>query len=120
VRPVAASHAAIHATPQRILIQCLGKVFKTLKKHHAEEYRLTNVRKFWIVENSLESVLTRPDVIDSMFSSDIDSMYQNMDQDTVILSVSIELERAAQIVHADDFAVVIYDTIYGNADDEVK
>jgi hypothetical protein len=40
-------------------------------------------------------------------------MYPNMDQETVILSVSIELETAAQIVHADGFSVVIYDTIYG-------
>jgi hypothetical protein len=71
-----------------------------------------------IVENSLEVVLSLPAVLTDMFSSDKDSMYQNMDQGCVIDATSAELRRAAGIVGADAFFVVIYDTIYGNPADQ--
>jgi hypothetical protein len=47
-------------------------------------------------------------------------MYQNMNQDAVIHCVGVETQRAAMLIGADSFYIVIYDTIYGNADDEVS
>jgi hypothetical protein len=53
---------------------------KTLKNFHHKEFKETGIRKFWIVENSLDVVLSLSETLTSMYSSDIDSMYQNMDQ----------------------------------------
>jgi hypothetical protein len=117
-RPVAASHRSVTAVAQRILTQVLGLVLNTLKDFNAREFAETDIRKFWIAENSLEVVLSLPAVLADMFSSDIDSMYQNMDQDCVIEATSAELRRAAGIVGADAFFVVIHNTIYGNPADQ--
>lgn len=117
-RPVAASHRSVTAIPQRVLTQILGLVLNTLKEFHASEFRTTGIRRFWIVENSLEVVLSLPAVLTDMFSSDIDSMYQNMDQNCVIEATSAELRRAAGIVGAVSFVIVIHNTIYGNPADQ--
>jgi hypothetical protein len=76
-------------------------------------------RKFWIIENSLDLVLSLPEKLTDIFSSDIDSMYQNMDQNCVIEASSNEIRRAAHIVGADSFFVVIHNAIYGNKSDQV-
>jgi hypothetical protein len=117
-RPVAATHKSIFAIPQRILSQCLEKVMKSLKDFHHKEFKETKIRKFWIVENSLDVVLSLPETLTDMFSSDIDSMYQNMDQNCVIHSTSEELKRAANIAKADGFFVVIANTGLGNPADQ--
>jgi hypothetical protein len=117
-RPVAASHRSIFAIPQRILSQCLELVMKTLKESHHKEFKETKIRKYWIVENSLDVVLSLPETLTHMYSSDIDSMYQNMDQECVIKSTSEEILRAAEIIGADGFFVVIGNTIYGNKVDQ--
>lgn len=117
-RPVAATHRSIFAIPQRILSECLGLVMKTLKEFHYKEFRDTKIRKYWIVENSLDVVLSLPETLTHMYSSDIDSMYQNMDQNCVINSTSEELLRAAEIIGADSFFVVIENTTHGNKVDQ--
>jgi hypothetical protein len=65
-RPVAAAHRAVQSIPQRILSQCLEKVMKTLKDFHHKEFQETGIRKFWIVENSLDIVLSLPETLTSM------------------------------------------------------
>jgi hypothetical protein len=118
-RPVAAMHRSMFAVPQRILTQALALVMKTSKEFHAKETRETGIRKFWIVENSLEIILSRPDKLTSMYSSDIDSMYQKMEQTNVIDSTSEEIRRAALIVQADAFFIVVGDTSLSNKVDQV-
>jgi hypothetical protein len=54
----------------------------------------------------------------SMSSFDIDSMYQNMDQDCVIRATSEEIGRAASIVVADGFFVVLGTKSLGNRVDQ--
>jgi hypothetical protein len=53
-----------------------------------------------------------------MTSSDIDSMYQNMDQDCVIRATSEEILRAAEIIGADCFFVSLGNTSHGNKSDQ--
>lgn len=81
---MAATHKSVLAVPQRILSRALEVVMKTLKDFHHTEFKETKIRKFWILENSLEVVLSLPKTIIDIYSSDIDSMYQNMDQQCVI------------------------------------
>jgi hypothetical protein len=47
----------------------------TLKDFHSKEFKDTGIRRYWIVKNSLDIILSLPEVVTSMFSSDIDSMY---------------------------------------------
>jgi hypothetical protein len=112
-RPVAATHRSILALPQRILTKALSTVMETLKDFHAKEFKETGIRKFWIVENSLEFILSLPETLTSMFSSDIDSMYQKINQDNVIESTADEIRRAASIIGADSFFIAIGDTSLG-------
>jgi hypothetical protein len=118
-RPVAATHRSVFAISQRVLTQALALVMKTLKEFHAKEFKDTGVRKYWIIENSLEVILSLPDVLTSMFSSDIDSMNQKMNQPNVIDSTTEEIKRAASIIGADSFFVVVGDTALGNKVDQV-
>jgi hypothetical protein len=113
-RPVAAMHNSVFAIPQRVLSQCFELVLKTLKNFHHKEYKETKIRKFWIVENSLDVVHSLPKTMFDMFSSDNDSMYQNMDQNCVIESTSTEVLRAAEIAQADGFFVVVNNTSLKN------
>jgi hypothetical protein len=117
-RPVAATHRSVLEVPQRLLSQCLEKVMKTLRDFHYKEFQETKIRKYWIVENSLDVVTTLPEIITSMTSSDIDSMYQNMDQDCVIRATSEEIMRAADIVGVDCFFVSLGNTSHGNKTDQ--
>jgi hypothetical protein len=80
---------------------------RTLKEFHHKEFSETKIRTYWIVENSLEVAL------------DIDSMYQNMDQSTVIDSTSEKVLRAANIAQADGFFVAIQNTCHGNKIDQI-
>lgn len=114
---MAATHESVFAVPQRILSRALEVVMKTLKDFHYNEFKETKIGKFWIVKNSLDVVLTLPESLTDIYSSDIDSMYQNMDQTCVIRSISEEVTRAANIVYADGFFVVISNTCFGNTDD---
>lgn len=118
-RPVAATHRSIFAIPQRVLTQALSLVMKTLKEFHAKEVRDTGIKRYWIVENSLEIILSLPEVLTSMISSDIDSMYQKMNQPNVIESTTEEVRRAASIIGADSSFVVVGDTALGNKIDQV-
>jgi hypothetical protein len=97
-RPVAATHRSVLATPQRILSQCLELVMKSLKEFHHKEFKETQIKKYWTVENRLDVVLSLPEVLTDKYFSDIDSMYQNMDQNCIIQATSIEIRRAAKIV----------------------
>jgi hypothetical protein len=117
-RPVAATHRSILALPQRILTQALGVVMKTLKEFHAKEFQETGIRRYRIVENSLDIVLSLPKVLTSMNSSDILSMYQKMNQENVIESTAEGIRRAATIAGADSFFVAIGDTFFGNHTDQ--
>jgi hypothetical protein len=117
-RPVAATHRSILALPQRILTQALGVIMKTLKEFHAKEFQETGIRRFWVVENSLDIVLSLPEVLTSMYSSDIDSMYQKMNKENAIKSTAEELQRVATITGADSFFVVIGYTSLGNHIDQ--
>jgi hypothetical protein len=83
-RPVAATHRSVLALPQRILTQALALVMNTLKEFHAKEFGETNIRRYWIVKNSLDIILKLPENVTNMFSSDIDSMYQKTNQENVI------------------------------------
>lgn len=76
------------------------------------------IRKYWIVKNSLEVILSLPKVLTTMFSSDIDSMYQKMNQSNVIDSTAEEVRQAATIIGADSFFVVVGDTSLGNKIDQ--
>jgi hypothetical protein len=53
-----------------------------------------------------------------MYSSDIDSMYQKMNQENVIESTAEEIRRVATIAGADSFFVAIGDTSLGNHTDQ--
>jgi hypothetical protein len=117
-RSVTACQGTASKIPHRIIAQCLRLVLNTLKEFHAKELRETGLRKWWTVENSLEYVLARPEIIKDLFSSDIESMFSKMDQATVFNAVSTEVRFAAQLVHANAFFVVIYDTRLGNSADE--
>lgn len=90
---------------------------KTLEEFHAKEFQETGIRRIWVVENSLDIVLSLPEVLTSMYSSDIDSMYQKMDQKNVIKCTAEEIQRAATITGADSFFVAIGDTSLGNHTD---
>jgi hypothetical protein len=68
------------------------------------------------VENSLDIILTLPEVLTSMFSSDIDLMYQKMNQNNVVKATSKKIRRAASIADADAFFIVVRDTALGNFD----
>jgi hypothetical protein len=118
-RPVAATHRSMFAIPQRVLTQALGLVMKALKEFHAKEFKDTGLRKYWIVENSLEIILSLPETVTSMYSSNIDSMYQKMNQNNVIESTSEEIRRATAIIQADAFFIVVGDTSLGNTIDQV-
>jgi hypothetical protein len=118
-RPVAATHRSLFSVPQRILTQALGLVMKTLKNFHAEEFQRTGIRRYWIVENSLDIILSLPEVLTSMFSSDIDSMYQKMNQDNVIKATAEGIQRAASLINADAFFIVVGESILGNKVDQV-
>ena len=113
-RPVAATHRSVFQLPQRILTQALSLVMKALRDFHAEEFRTTKLRKYWIVENSLDIILSLPECLVSMVSSDIDSMYQKMDQTNVIDRLREEIVRAASITGADSFFIAIGNTVLGN------
>jgi hypothetical protein len=117
-RPVAATHNSVFAVPHRILTQALALVMKSLKEHHSLEFTNTGIRRYWIVENSFDVMLSLPPVLISMFSSDIDSMYQKMNQGKVSESTAEEIRRAAAIVGADSFFVVVGDTALGNQIDQ--
>lgn len=119
-RPVAACQESVLEALQRVLSQCLLLVFETLRDHHQKELELTGLRKWWIVVNSLEYVLKRPEVIGHIQSSDIDSMFSKMDQTTVRLTVNEVIRSAAQVVQANGFYVVLYNTVNGNHDDEAS
>jgi hypothetical protein len=57
-------------------------------------------------------------MIEDLFSSDIDSMFSKMDQETVYHAVKTEVLFAAQVAKANAFFVVLYDTIHDNAADK--
>lgn len=116
-RPVAATHRSVLSLPQRLLTQALHLVMQTLRDFHAEEFRTTKIRKYWIVENSLDIILSLPENLVHMVSSDIDSMYQKMDQENVIKQLRTEIQRAASIVGADSFFLAIGNTSLGNSID---
>jgi hypothetical protein len=118
-RPVAATHRSIFEIPQRVLTQALSLVMKTLRDFHAQEFRDTVIRRYWIVENSIDIILSLPKVLTSMYSSDIDSMYQKMNQSNVMDNTTEEIRRAATIIGADAFFVVVGDTCLGNKIDQV-
>jgi hypothetical protein len=101
-----------------ILTQALALVMKTLKTFHSREFAKTGIRKYWIVENSFDIILSLPEVLTSMYSSDIDSMYQKTNQGNVTDATSKELRRAASIVGADAFFIVVGDTALGNKVDQ--
>jgi hypothetical protein len=63
-------------------------------------------------------ILSLPDVLTSIYSFDIDSMYQKINQTNVIDSTTEEIRRAASIIGADFFFVVIDDTALGNKIDQ--
>jgi hypothetical protein len=96
-RPVAATHRSIFSVPHRVLTQALGLVMKTLRDFHTKEFKETGIRRYWIVENSLDIILSLPEVLTSMYSSDIDSMYQKMNQANVLKNTTEEIRRAADI-----------------------
>jgi hypothetical protein len=118
-RPVAATHRSMFAVPQRTLTQALALTMKTLKDFHSKEFKDTGIQKYWIVENSLDIILSLPEVFTSMYSSDIDSMYQKMNQTNVIDLTAEEVKRAASIIDADSFFIVVGDTSLGNKIDQV-
>lgn len=118
MRPVAACQNSVLEIPNRVLSQCLKLVQTTLRKLHSAELQQTGLRKWWIVENSTEFILGRPRQIDHLQSSDIDSMFSKMDQQTVCTNVTTELRFAANTAGANAFYIVLYDTVNGNHADE--
>jgi hypothetical protein len=84
-RPVAATQRSVLSIHQRTCVTVPRTVvMKTLKEFHHKEFQQTGIRNFWIVENSLEVVISLPETLTSITSSDIDLMYRNMDQNCVI------------------------------------
>ncbi len=93
-RPIVAAIDCVFSCSQRVLSVILRLVLDTLKHFHMFEFERTGIRKFWLVENSLDFVLTRPDEIIDIFSSDVDSMYHNLNQDFIFHAVLEELRFA--------------------------
>ncbi len=93
-RPIVAALDCVCSCSQRVLSVILRLVLDTLKHFHMFEFEQTGIRKFWLVENSLDFVLTRPDEILHIFSSDVDSMYHNLDQDFIYHAVLEEVRFA--------------------------
>jgi hypothetical protein len=107
------------AVPQRILTQALSLVMQTLSMPIPCQGILINrYQKFWIVENILEIILSLPKVLTGMYSSDIDSMYQKLNLANVANSTAEEVRRAATIIGADAFFIVVGDTALGNKVDQ--
>jgi hypothetical protein len=120
-RPVTACVNSVLEIPHQILAQCLRQVVNTLKDFHSKEFANSQgrIRKWWTIKNSLECVTNlSEEEIEDLLSSDIDSMFSKMDQDTVCQAVREEILFAAQIVNANAFFVVLYDTQLGNLADE--
>lgn len=46
-RPVAATHRSVFRVPQRLLLQCLERVMKTLKSFHYKGFQETKICIFW-------------------------------------------------------------------------
>lgn len=90
----------------------------TLKDFHSKEFKDTGIRRYWIVKISLDIILSLPEVLTSMFSSDIDSMYQKMSQDNVIEATAEEIRRAISIIGADAFFIVVGNSCLGNRVDQ--
>ena len=101
----------------RVLSAALRLTLTTLQKKFTLEFESTGIRKLWIIENSLEFILTRPDHIRHIFSSDINSMYTNLDQAFVIRAVTREIENAAHHMSVRCMKVRLHTTSYGNQRD---
>ena len=112
-----AAHDCVTTIPNRVLATILKLVFNTIKTHLLEEFRVTGVRKLWVIENSLEFVLSRPENIDHVFSSDINSMYTELDPHFVEVAVGQEVHFAFQISGFQCVLTRIYDTPAGNHKD---
>ncbi len=91
-RPIAAAHDCVLSNIQRVLAITLRLILDTLRDFHAQEFALTGIRKYWLVENSLEFILTRPDTINDIFTSDVDSMFHNLHQQFIFEAVSSEVQ----------------------------
>ena len=113
-RPIVAAHNCSTTTANRVLSAALRLVLSTLQRKYAAEFQATGLRKLWLIENSLEFVLTRPEHIRHIFSSDINSMYTNLDQTFVINAVSLEILNAANHVSTTYVKVRLHTTKYGN------
>ena len=90
-RPIVAACNCVTTIPNRALATMLRLVCNTIKAPLVEEFQLTGVRKLWVIENSLEFVLSRPEQIDHIFSSDITNMYSELDQQFVAGAVDQEV-----------------------------
>ena len=111
-RPIVAACDCSTTIPSRVLATILGLVFITSKTHLLEEFRLTGV-----IENSLEFVLAPPKHINHVFSSDINSMYIELDQQFVETAVDQEVRFAYQISVFPCSLTRIHDTLTGNHTD---
>ena len=119
-RPIVAAHNCSITTANRVLASMLRLTLTTLQTHYTQEFRHTKIRKLWLIENSLEFVLARPERIDHVFSSDINSMYTELNQDFVIDAVTREISNAASIANSPCMSVKIHNTKYGNRADNAS
>jgi hypothetical protein len=113
-RPIVAAHNCSTTASNRVLAAILRLTLSSLQEKYTLELKNTGKRKLWMIENSLEFVLTRPSRIDHIFSSDINSMYTNLNQDFVIDAVTREVYNAAIYSNSRCIRVKIHDTTYGN------
>ena len=114
-RPVTSSSAVALSPADRVLTAVLRRTLDTLQSHHEREFAATGTRKFWLIQNSLDFIISMPaDSIESMFSSDVDSMYPNLDQTFVINAVYAEMCFAAGLGGHDGLLVTLHTTARGN------
>ena len=113
-RPIVAAHNCSTTASNRVLAAILRLTLSTLQEKYTVEFKNTGIRKLWMIENSLEFILTRPSRIDNIFSSDINSMYTNLNQEFVIDAVTREIYNAAIHSNSRCIRVKVHDTAYGN------
>ena len=116
-RPICAAVDSVTTRVNRVLLAILRLVFKVHKRECEQYFRDTGNRTWWIVENSLDFIVTAPDTMTDVFSSDLESMYDNLDQSFVLESVFEEIVSASSIEGQMAISVRLHDTEHGNTND---
>jgi hypothetical protein len=91
---------------------------KTLKEFHTKEFKYTGIRKYWIVENSLDIFFLLSRGADKYVLLRYRFDVPKMNQASIIESTAEEIRRAASIMEADSLFIVVGDMSLGNKIDQ--